>query len=110
MRLNRLVAIKILKDEHLKDAEFKKRFYDESQAVARLSNPNIVSVYDVSISEGHEYIVMELIDGISLKEYLKQKGRLTARETYFFVTQSARAPATRTAAGSYTATSNRIIC
>ena len=75
-RLNRLVAIKILKDELSQDAEFRRRFHAESQAVAMLSHPNIVNVYDVSHSDREDYIVMELIDGISLKQYMEQKGAL----------------------------------
>ena len=65
-RLNRLVAVKVLKSDLAEDADFRRRFRDESQAVAMLSHPNIVSVYDVSRGET-EYIVMELIDGITLK-------------------------------------------
>ena len=67
-RLNRLVAIKALKQELSQDEEFRRRFYAESQAVAMLSHPNIVSVYDVAHSDGLDYIVMELIDGITLKQ------------------------------------------
>lgn len=63
-RLNRLVAIKILKEDLSQDAEFRRRFHAESQAVAMLSHPNIVSVYDVSRSDNIDYIVMELIEGI----------------------------------------------
>ena len=66
-RLNRLVAVKILKPELAQDAEFRRRFHDESQAVAMLSHANIVSVYDVSRSDGLDYIVMELVDGLTLK-------------------------------------------
>ena len=90
-RLNRLVAIKILKDELFRDAEFRRRFHAESQAVAMLSHPNIVNVYDVSHSEDADYIVMELIDGISLKQYMEQKGVLDWRETLHFATQIAKA-------------------
>ncbi len=90
-RLNRLVAIKILKDDHSQDAEFRRRFRVESQAVAMLSHPNIVSVYDVSHTEGVDYIVMELIDGISLKQYMEQKGVLSWRETLHFGTQICKA-------------------
>lgn len=90
-RLNRLVAIKILKDELSQDAEFRRRFHAESQAVAMLSHPNIVNVYDVSHSEREDYIVMELIDGISLKQYLEQKGMLNWREVLHFSTQIAKA-------------------
>jgi serine/threonine-protein kinase len=73
-RLNRLVAVKVLKSELALDAEFRRRFHDESQAVAMLSHPNIVAVYDVSRSSELEYIVMELIDGITLKQYIQKKG------------------------------------
>lgn len=90
-RLNRLVAIKILKDEFSQDAEFRRRFHAESQAVAMLSHPNIVSVYDVSHSGDADYIVMELIDGITLKQYMEQKGQLNWRETLHFATQIAKA-------------------
>ena len=90
-RLNRLVAIKILKDEFSQDAEFRRRFHAESQAVAMLSHPNIVSVYDVSHSGDTDYIVMELIDGITLKQYLEQKGNLNWREVLHFSTQIAKA-------------------
>ena len=90
-RLNRLVAIKILKDEFSQDAEFRRRFHAESQAVAMLSHPNIVSVYDVSHSGDTDYIVMELIDGITLKQYMSQKGQLNWRETLHFATQIAKA-------------------
>ena len=72
-RLNRLVAIKILKDEYSKDQEFRRRFHAESQAVAMLSHPNIVSVFDVNFTDSMEYIVMELIDGITLKQYMQSK-------------------------------------
>ena len=63
-RLNRLVAVKMLKKDLSEDAEFRRRFHDESQAVAMLSHPNIMAVYDVSRGGGMDYIVMELIDGI----------------------------------------------
>ena len=90
-RLNRLVAIKILKDDLSQDAEFRRRFHAESQAVAMLSHPNIVNVYDVSHSDNVDYIVMELIDGISLKQYMEQKGVLSWREVLHFATQIAKA-------------------
>ena len=90
-RLNRLVAIKILKDEYSRDDEFRRRFQAESQAVAMLSHPNIVSVYDVSRSDDIDYIVMELIDGLTLKQYMEQKGQLSWRETLHFATQIAKA-------------------
>lgn len=91
-RLNRLVAIKILKDDLAKDAEFRRRFHDESQAVAMLSHPNIMAVYDVSRSEQVEYIVMELIDGITLKQYMQRKGGpLSWKESLHFITQIMKA-------------------
>ena len=73
-RLNRLVAVKILKDEFARDEEFRRRFRAEGEAVAMLSHPNIVQVYDVSASDSANYIVMELIDGITLKQYMEKKG------------------------------------
>lgn len=90
-RLNRLVAIKILKEDLSKDEEFRRRFHAESQAVAMMSHPNIVSVYDVSHSENIDYIVMELIEGITLKQYMEQKGTLNWREALHFATQIAKA-------------------
>jgi len=90
-RLNRLVAVKILKDELTQDDEFRRRFHAESQAVAALSHPNIVSVYDVSTSDDADYIVMELIDGISLKQYMGKKGVLNWKETLHFAIQIAKA-------------------
>ena len=91
-RLNRLVAVKILKDDLAKDAEFRRRFHDESQAVAMLSHPNIMAVYDVSRSEQVEYIVMELIDGITLKQYMQRKGGpLSWKESLHFITQIMKA-------------------
>ena len=91
-RLNRLVAVKILKPELARDAEFRRRFHDESQAVAMLSHPNIVAVYDVSHSDDLDYIVMELIDGITLKQYMQKKGLpLNWREALHFITQIMKA-------------------
>ncbi|EOS63507.1 Stk1 family PASTA domain-containing Ser/Thr kinase [Oscillibacter sp. 1-3] len=89
-RLNRLVAIKILKSDLAQDADFRRRFNAESQAVAQLSHPNIVSVYDVSKGGDIEYIVMELIDGITLKQYMEKRGRLNWRESLHFITQIMR--------------------
>ena len=90
-RLNRMVAVKILKDDNLGDEDFRRRFHAESQAVAMLSHPNIVSVYDVSTSIMADYIVMELIEGISLKEYMETKGTLNWKETLHFGIQIAKA-------------------
>lgn len=90
-RLNRPVAVKILKDEFSRNQEFRRRFHAESQAVAMLSHPNIVSVYDVSRTEDVDYIVMELIEGISLRQYLEKKLCLNWRETLHFSIQIAKA-------------------
>ena len=89
-RLNRLVAIKILKSELAENAEFRRRFRDESLAVAQLSHANIVSIYDVSSSQGIDYIVMELIDGITLKQYMERRGKMDWREALHFITQIMR--------------------
>lgn len=90
-RLNRLVAVKILKDDFSRNQEFRRRFHAESQAVAMLSHPNIVSVYDVSRTGDTDYIVMELIEGITLKQYLEKKYSLNWRETLHFSMQIAKA-------------------
>ena len=90
-RLNRYVAVKILKEEFASDEEFRRKFHDEAQAVAMLSHPNIVNIYDVSRSGNVDYIVMELIDGITLKEYLGRRGQLSPKEVTIFSTQIARA-------------------
>ena len=89
-RLNRLVALKILKSDLAQDEDFRRRFNAESQAVAQLSHPNIVSVYDVSRGGDTEYIVMELIDGITLKQYMEKRGQLNWRESLHFITQIMR--------------------
>ena len=89
-RLNRLVAVKILKSDLAQDEDFRRRFNAESQAVAQLSHPNIVSVYDVSKGGDIEYIVMELIDGITLKQYMEKRGQLNWRESLHFITQIMR--------------------
>ena len=90
--LNRFVAIKMLRDDLAADEEFRRRFQTESQAVAKLSHPNIVSVFDVSRTPEHEYIVMELIDGITLKQYMTKKHEpLSPREATHFAIQIAKA-------------------
>ncbi len=87
-RLNRMVAIKILKPELAQDEEIRNRFHDESQAVAKLNHPNIVNVFDVNQSDGVEYIVMELIEGITLKQYMRKRGSsLNWREALHFMSQ-----------------------
>ncbi len=90
-RLNRYVAVKILRDELANDEEFRQRFQTEAQAVAMLSHPNIVSVYDVSHSDDVEYIVMELIEGVTLMQYMKKKGALGWKEALHFAVQISKA-------------------
>lgn len=84
---DREVAIKILKDEYLNNLEFIRRFKNESKAIAVLSHPNIVKVFDVSFGDMIQYIVMEYIDGITLKEYIQQQGVLTWKETVHLISQ-----------------------
>lgn len=87
-RLNRMVAVKILRPNQMMDDDIRRRFHDEAQAVAMLSNANIVSVYDVGQFEDADYIVMELIEGITLKEYMEKRGGpLNWREAVHFMTQ-----------------------
>lgn len=89
-KLNRLVAIKVLKEEFCNDSNFVSKFKMEAQSAAGLSHPNIVSVYDV-IDEGKlHYIVMELIEGITLKSYIQKKGRLEVKETIGIAIQVAQ--------------------
>lgn len=88
---DREVAVKILKDEFLNNEEFIRRFKNESKAIAMLSHPNIVKVYDVSFGDMIQYIVMEYIDGITLKEYIGQQGVLDWREALHLTTQILRA-------------------
>ena len=90
-RLHRSVAVKILRDELAADEEFRRRFQTEAQAVAMLSHPNIVSVYDVSHSESVEYIVMELIEGVTLMQYMQKKGALGWKEALHFSVQISKA-------------------
>lgn len=87
----REVAVKILKDEFLNNDEFIRRFKNESKAIAMLSHPNIVKVYDVSFGDMIQYIVMEYIDGITLKEYIGQQGVLDWREALHLTTQILKA-------------------
>ena len=79
--LNRLVTIKILREQFARDEKFVSRFRNEAQAVARLSHPNIVSIYDVAFAEGVHYLIMEYVEGGSLKEYIDQHGPLPVDET-----------------------------
>ena len=84
---DRIVAIKILKDEYLTNDEFKRRFKNESKAIAVLSHPNIVRVYNVSFGDRLQYIVMEYVDGITLKEYIEQQGVINWKEAVHFIGQ-----------------------
>ncbi len=84
---NRVVAVKILKDEFMSDAQFRRRFTNESKAITMLSHGNIVDVYDVSLEGDALYIVMEYIDGITLKEYMEKKGTLNSTEALHFIKQ-----------------------
>ncbi len=88
---DRVVAIKILKDEFLANEEFRRRFKNESKAIAVLSHPNIVKVYDVSFGDRLQYIVMEYIDGITLKEYIEQQKVIRPQEAVHFTIQILRA-------------------
>ena len=90
-RLNRYVAVKIMRDDMAADDEFRQRFCAESHAVAMLSHPNIVAVYDVSHSDAMEYIVMELVDGITLRQYMDKRGAVPWREALHFTKQMAKA-------------------
>ena len=78
--LNRYVAIKVLKKEYREDENFVRKFHSEAQAAAGLLNPNIVNVYDVGEDRGLYYMVMELVEGITLKEYIEKKGKLSHKE------------------------------
>lgn len=88
---DRTVAVKILKDEFLANDEFRRRFKNESKAIAVLSHPNIVKVYDVSFGDVLQYIVMEYINGITLKEYIEQQGVIEWREAIHFTRQILKA-------------------
>lgn len=90
-KLNRIVALKMLKTEISNDSQSVKRFINESKAVSMLAHPNIVSIYDVSVKDNLKYIVMERVDGITLKSYISQKGVLSQREALSYVEQILRA-------------------
>lgn len=89
-RLNRFVAIKILKQEYSSDAKFVAKFRGEAQSVAGLSHPNIVNVYDVGEDDGLYYIVMELVEGITLKKFIEKKGKLDVDEAIGIAVQIAQ--------------------
>ncbi len=88
---NRIVAVKILKEEYLQNEEFTRRFKNESKAIAILSHPNIVKVYDVSFGDRMQYIVMEYVDGITLKEYIEGQAEFKWKEAVHFTVQILRA-------------------
>ena len=88
---DRIVAVKILKDEYLANQEFRMRFKNESKAISMLSHPNIVKVYDVSFGDALQYIVMEYVEGITLKEYIQRQQVLDWKEAVHFVIQILRA-------------------
>lgn len=90
-RLNRYVAIKVLREDIATDPELLADFTSEAQAIAKLTHPNIVAVYDVVSSPAADYIVMELIEGITLKQYILRRGALSWKEALHFSTQIAKA-------------------
>lgn len=85
--LNRLVTLKILREQYANDDQFVRRFKHEAQAVACLSHPNIVSIYDVVFDSNSHYLVMEYVEGCTLKQYLEQKGSLPVNETLYIMYQ-----------------------
>ena len=87
-----MVAVKVLRQELMHDADLVRRFKNESKAISLLNHPNIVKVYDVSVSENLQYIVMECVEGMTLREYLNERGgKITSRETVHFIAQILRA-------------------
>ena len=88
---DRTVAVKILKDEYADNDDFVRRFRNESKAIAVLSHPNIVKIYDVGFTEKIQFIVMEYIDGITLKEFMEQQGVLRWKDSVHFIIQVLRA-------------------
>ena len=88
---NKIVAIKILKTEFSDNEEFLSRFRNESKAISLLSHPNIVKIYDVGFSENLQYIIMEYIDGITLKDYIEKEKALNWKDAVHFMIQILRA-------------------
>ena len=87
-----VVDVKVLRQELMHDPDLVRRFKNESKAISLLNHPNIVKVYDVSVSETLQYIVMEYVDGMTLREYLNERGgKLTSRETVHFISQILKA-------------------
>ena len=89
LKLGREVAIKLLKEEFSADEEFIERFKNEARSAARLSHTNIVATFDIVNNEERHYIVMELVEGITLKDYIARKGRLSNKETIGIALQTA---------------------
>ncbi|MEG1407160.1 MAG: protein kinase, partial [Ruthenibacterium sp.] len=89
LKENRLVAVKILREDCMDNEDLVRRFKNESKAISILNHPNIVKVYDVSVSDKLQFIVMEYVDGITLKDYMEyRKEPLTYKETLHFITQT----------------------
>ena len=88
---DRIVAVKVLKDEYLNNEDFKRRFKNESKAIALLSHPNIVKVFDVNFGQNIQYIVEEYIDGITLKEYINKQGAIEWNDSLYFMSQILKA-------------------
>ena len=86
-KLNRFVAVKVLKQEFSENKDFLQKFRSEAQSAAGLMHPNIVNVYDVGEESGSHYIVMELVEGITLKKYIEKKARLSVREAVIIAIQ-----------------------
>ena len=107
--LNRYVAVKVLKKEYREDENFVKKFRSEAQAAAGLLNPNIVNVYDVGEDRGLYYMVMELVEGITLKEYVHKKGKLSSKEAISMQFRCVPVLRQLTIITSYTEISNRRI-
>ena len=102
-----VVAVKVLRQELMHDADLVRRFKNESKAISLLSHPNIVKVYDVSVGENLQYIVMECVEGMTLREYLNERGgKITSRETVHFIARSSAPSTTPTATASSTGTSS----
>lgn len=89
--VNRVVAVKVLKEEFMSDAQFRRRFTNESKAITMLSQNNIVDVYDVCLEGDMMYLVMEYIDGVTLKEYLDKVKVLDWHEAAFYIKQILKA-------------------
>ena len=89
-RLNRYIAVKILKAEFSNDTKFVEKFRAEAQSAAGLSHPNVVNVYDVGDEDGMYYIVMELVEGITLKSFIERKGKLDVKEAVGIAIQIAQ--------------------